>query len=199
MRKRPYYNSAERSTGQTASDPYFRPAFSFGNRARRLLWNLCWLSFYRYSPRAFHAWRRWLLRAFGAKLGERCNFYPQVRIWAPWNLICQDGVTAADGVEIYNPAPLQLDSHAILSQGAYLCGATHDYNDPSFPYLAYSMHIGAYAWVCARATVGPGVDVGQGAVLGLASVATRDLEPWGVYMGSPAVKVKERTAHVREQ
>jgi putative colanic acid biosynthesis acetyltransferase WcaF len=29
-------------------------------------------------------------------------------------------------------------------------------------------------------------------VLGLASVATRDLEPWGVYGGSPATKVKER-------
>lgn len=29
-------------------------------------------------------------------------------------------------------------------------------------------------------------------VLGLASVATRDLEPWGVYAGAPAVKVKQR-------
>ena len=43
-----------------------------------------------------------------------------------------------------------------------------------------------------RACVAPGVDVGEGAVLGLASVATRDLEPWGVYAGSPAVKVKQR-------
>jgi putative colanic acid biosynthesis acetyltransferase WcaF len=34
--------------------------------------------------------------------------------------------------------------------------------------------------------------VGAGAVLGLGSVATRDLEPWSVYAGSPAVKVKDR-------
>jgi putative colanic acid biosynthesis acetyltransferase WcaF len=54
------------------------------------------------------------------------------------------------------------------------------------------MEVGAYAWVCARASVGPGVRVGEGAVLGLGSVATRDLEPWGVYAGVPAVKVKER-------
>jgi putative colanic acid biosynthesis acetyltransferase WcaF len=40
--------------------------------------------------------------------------------------------------------------------------------------------------------VGPGVNVGEGAVLGLGSVATRDLEPWSVYAGVPAVKVKER-------
>jgi serine acetyltransferase len=54
------------------------------------------------------------------------------------------------------------------------------------------MEVGRYAWICARACVGPGVNVGEGAVLGLSSVATRDLEPWGVYAGSPAVKVKER-------
>ena len=50
----------------------------------------------------------------------------------------------------------------------------------------------AYAWICARASVAPGVQVGDGAVLGLGSVATRDLEPWTVYAGAPATKVKER-------
>jgi putative colanic acid biosynthesis acetyltransferase WcaF len=54
------------------------------------------------------------------------------------------------------------------------------------------MNFGAYAWICARASVAPGIDVGEGAVLGLGSVATRNLEPWTVYAGTPAVKVKER-------
>ena len=95
-------------------------------------------------------------------------------------------------MEIYNPAPIRFGSHAIVSQGAYICGATHDFDNPAFPLLAYAMEIGPYAWICARACVAPGVNVGEGAVLGLASVATRDLEPWGVYGGSPAVKLKER-------
>jgi putative colanic acid biosynthesis acetyltransferase WcaF len=46
--------------------------------------------------------------------------------------------------------------------------------------------------VCARACVAPGVNIGEGAVLGLASVATRDLEPWSVYAGAPAKKIRER-------
>ncbi|MFZ0746430.1 MAG: putative colanic acid biosynthesis acetyltransferase [Terracidiphilus sp.] len=125
-------------------------------------------------------------------MGSNCHFYPGSKVWAPWNLKCADQVTVADGAEIYNPGPVYLGSHAIVSQGAYLCTATHDFDDPQFPLIAYSMTIGAYAWVCARASVGPGVDLGEGAVLGLASVATRDLEPWGVYAGAPAVKVKER-------
>jgi putative colanic acid biosynthesis acetyltransferase WcaF len=125
-------------------------------------------------------------------MGPNCHFYPGSKVWAPWNLICADQVTAGDGAEIYNPAPVTLGSHAILSQDAYVCAATHDYDDPAFPLIAYAMNIGAYAWVCARACVAPGVNVGEGAVLGLGSVATRHLEAWTVYAGSPAIKVKER-------
>jgi len=192
MAKQISYNAAEAISPDTAEDPYLRPAFSVSERFRRLCWNLCWLLFYRISPRPLHAWRAMLLRAFGATMGPNCHFYPASKIWAPWNLVCADQVTAADGAEIYNAAPIHFGSHAIVSQGAYVCGATHDFNDPAFPLLAYTMTIGAYSWICARASVGPGVNVGEGAVLGLASVATRDLEPWTVYGGSPAVKVKER-------
>ncbi|HVZ84616.1 MAG TPA: hypothetical protein VG893_13165 [Terracidiphilus sp.] len=193
MAKQIAYTSAEQSTTGAAADPYLRPAFSRGNRLRRAVWNLCWLLLYRPSPRPLHAWRSLLLRFFGARLGPNCHFYPGSRVWAPWNLDCADQVTAGDGAELYNPAPMRLGSHAIVSQGAYLCGATHDFNDAAFPLVAYSMRIGAYAWICARACVGPGVNVGDGAVLGLASVTTRDLEPWTVYAGSPAVPIKERT------
>lgn len=175
-----------------ADDPYLRPAFSRSHRIARMAWSLCWLLLYRPSPRPFHSWRSFLLRAFGARLGPNCHFYPGSRIWAPWNLACDDQVTVADGAEIYNPAVITIGSHAILSQGAYLCGATHDFNDPAFPLLAFSMNIGAYAWVCARASVAPGVNLAEGAVLGLASVATRDLDAWGVYAGVPARKIRER-------
>jgi len=192
MPKQIHYNAAEHIAADTAADPYLRPAFSFRDRLRRLNWNICWSLLYRTSPRPLHSWRSFLLRLFGATLGPNCHFYPRSKVWAPWNLICADQVTAGNGAEIYNPAPVTLGSHAILSQDAYVCAATHDYDDPAFPLIAYAMNIGAYAWVCARASVAPGVNVGEGAVLGLGSVATRSLDAWGVYAGVPAVKVKER-------
>jgi putative colanic acid biosynthesis acetyltransferase WcaF len=193
MPRQVHYNAADHIPVETAMDPYLRPAFPLRQRIARLSWNICWAIFYRLSPRPLHGWRAMLLRLFGAKMGPHCHFYSTSRVWAPWNLICADQVTAGDGAEIYNPAPVRLGSHAILSQNSYLCGATHDSDDPGFPLLAYAMEVGAYAWVCARACVAPGVNVGEGAVLGLASVATRDLEPWGVYAGAPAVKVKQRS------
>jgi putative colanic acid biosynthesis acetyltransferase WcaF len=192
MARQPVYNASEHISPATAADPYLRPAFSTGNRLRRLAWMVCWALLYRTSPRPFHAWRSLLLRLFGATLGPNCHFYPSSRVWAPWNLRCEESVAAGDGAEIYNPAPMHFGSHAILSQQAYLCGATHDYDDPAFPLLAFEMRIGAYAWVCARACVAPGVNLGEGAVLGLASVAAKDLEPWTIYAGSPAVAIKSR-------
>jgi putative colanic acid biosynthesis acetyltransferase WcaF len=191
MERKPQYNAAESITTGNA-DAYLRPAFPRSVRMKRLAWNLVWTLLYRLSPRPFHGWRTMLLRAFGATMGPRCHFYPRSKVWAPWNLICDDQVTAADGAEIYNPAQMSFGSHAILSQDSYICGATHDYDDPAFPLIAYAMHVGARSWICARASVAPGADVGEGAVLGLGSVATRDLEPWTVYAGVPAVKVKER-------
>jgi putative colanic acid biosynthesis acetyltransferase WcaF len=192
MAKQLHYSAIDHHSKDRDDDPYLRPSFSTGNKLRRLLWTICWLLFYRLSPRPFHFWRVMLLKAFGAKMGPNCHFYPCSRIWAPWNLICADQVTAGDRAEIYNPAPIYFGSHAIVSQDAYVCGATHDFNDPAFPLLAYSMTIGTYAWICARASVCPGVNVGDYAVLGLGSVAARDLEPWGVYAGVPAVKIKTR-------
>ena len=182
--------SASRRTN--ARDPYTSPQYSFANRVQRQLWSIVWIVLYRPSPRIAFIWRAWLLRCFGAKLGPRCRFYPASRIWAPWNLTCEDTVMVADAAELYNPAPMFLASHAIVSQGAYLCGATHDYSDPKFPAISFPMRLGRYAWVAARACVSPGVNLGDGAILGLASVATKDLEPWTIYAGVPARKVKDR-------
>lgn len=192
MAKQIYYNSTENHRAEAADDPYCRPSFSLRQRITRLIWTICWIFLYRPTPRPLHFWRVLLLRVFGAKLGPGCRFYPASKVWAPWNLVCEDLVVVSDGSEIYNQGPIHLGSHVIVSQGAYLCASTHDFNDPAFPLLAYPMQVRAYAWICARAVVGPRVDVGEGAVLGLGSVATRDLEPWGVYAGVPAVKVKER-------
>ncbi len=177
-------------------NPYHRPSFSLKHRLVRLLWQMAYLLLYRISPRPLHAWRSMLLRLFGAKMGPGCHFYPSGRVWAPWNLICEDSCTLADQAEIYNPSPIYLESHCIVSQQAYICGATHDYNHPDFPMISYSMRLGAYSWICARACVSPGVRVGEGAVLGLGAVAHQDLEPWTVYSGAPAVKVKMREKNV---
>ena len=173
-------------------DPYRRPSFSFRNRLFRFTWGIVYFCLFRPTPRPFHGWRAFLLRLFGAKLGKDVRVYSTARVWAPWNLICDDVSSIADDAIVYNPKPVRLGTHTVVSQYAYICGATHDYEDPAFPLIAFEMNLGSYAWICARATVQPGVQVGEGAVLALGSVATKNLEPWTVYGGVPARRIKAR-------
>jgi putative colanic acid biosynthesis acetyltransferase WcaF len=177
------------------SDPYLQASTPWGNRAARALWGLVWLLLCRGTPRPMHAWRAAVLRAFGATLGPNCHVYPGASIWAPWNLHCEDAVGIASGAVIYNPAPVRLGSHCVISQDAYLCGASHDTEDPAFPMVSQPITVGAYAWICARATVCPGVEVGEGAVLALGGVATRHLQPWTVHGGVPARPLRPRAQH----
>ena len=174
-------------------DPYPQPTFTLKNRMLRAMWGLVWLIFFRPSPRPFHLWRRFILRLFGAKLGPGCAIYPSVKIWGPWNLVCEDTVAVADGVEIYNPAMIKLRSHAIISQGAYLCGASHDLHSFEFAMISKEIEIGAYAWVCARAVVMPGIKLGDGAVLALAGVATKNIPEWKIFGGVPAKEIGSRS------
>ncbi len=174
------------------TDPYSKPAFGFWNKSARFAWSICYIFLFRPSPRPFFGWRRMLLRMFGARIGSGTAVYPSAKIWAPWNLVCEDMVAIANGADIYNPSVIHLGSHAIVSQDAFLCGASHAYDDPAFPLYSKPIVIGRYAWVCARACVMPGVTIADGAILGLASVATRDLPEWSIWAGSPCRQISLR-------
>jgi putative colanic acid biosynthesis acetyltransferase WcaF len=148
--------------------------------------------FFRLTPPPFHHWRCFLLRLFGAKLGAINFIYPSARIWAPWLLKTGDLVTIGRGAEIYNPGGILLGHRTIISQDAYLCGATHDYQSPEFTYITKPIETEAQVWICARAMVLPGVRCKEGSVLGAGAVATKSLEAWTVYAGNPAVEVRKR-------
>ena len=109
---------------QTA-DPYLKPSFSLPNRVRRQAWSVCCALLFRTSPRPFHSWRAFLLRCFGAQLGPSCHFYPKARIWAPWNLVCADGVSLGDEAEIYNPCLLYTSTPAKINRKPTALDGTH--------------------------------------------------------------------------
>jgi putative colanic acid biosynthesis acetyltransferase WcaF len=94
-------------------------------------------------------------------------------------------VAVADDAEIYNPALIEVGDFAVVSQGAYLCGASHDYRRWQFPLISQPITIGSHAWIAARAIVQMGVSVGEGCVIGAGSVVTRDMPPWTVCAGNP--------------
>lgn len=168
------------------------PSFTLENRIKRVVWWFVYSFLFRYTIPQMHSWRVMLLRMFGAQIGKGCHVYPNVKVWAPWNLIMKDHSCLANNVTCYSQAKIRIEEYAIVSQGAHLCAGTHDYSDPDFQLIAIPIIIGRKAWVCAEAFVGPGVNIAEGAVLGARSVAMKNLKPWKVYAGNPAVEVKDR-------
>jgi putative colanic acid biosynthesis acetyltransferase WcaF len=168
------------------------PSFSLSNRIARLLWNIVGGLFFRYSPRPLHRWRSFVLALFGAKVGKGVHVYPRVKVWAPWNLELGDECGIADDVILYSQGKITVGSRAVVSQGAHLCAGTHDYNKEGFPLITKPITVGKNAWIATEVFIHPGIDIGEGCVIGARSVVTKDMPQWMVCSGHPCVPLKER-------
>jgi putative colanic acid biosynthesis acetyltransferase WcaF len=167
-------------------------AHSFANKLGRVAWAGVWALFYRPSPKPLHAWRRFLLRLFGARIAPHAYPHASARIWAPWNLEMGEYSCLSHQVDCYCVAPVRIGAHATVSQYTYLCTATHDVEAPDMPLLTAPIVIGEGAWVTADVFVGPGVTIGEGAVVGVRSTVLKDVEPWTIVAGNPARFLKKR-------
>ena len=157
----------------------------------RVLWGLAQPAF-RFSPRICWGWRRRLLRWFGARVGPNVQIHPRVRIEIPWNLDLGDWSAIGFDAVVYNLGMVRIGQRVTVSHRAHLCAGTHDFRDPALPLQKPPITIHDDVWVCADAFVGPGVEVGVGAVIGARAVVVHDVEAWAIVAGNPAVKKGQR-------
>lgn len=169
--------------------------YSRGEYLRRFAWNIVQATLIRLSPGRAMGWRRFWLRAFGASVGRSSGTRPTTRIVHPWLLTLGDFGMLGDNVTVYNLGRVTLGEHSVVSQNTHLCAGTHDYSRPELPLVRATITIGKGVWVCADAFIGPGVSVGDNAVVGARAVVTRDVEPGVVVAGNPAKPVKNRPIH----
>jgi putative colanic acid biosynthesis acetyltransferase WcaF len=175
---------------------FYRGAYANGlswrNRFGRLAWTIVWQLLFRLSPTPCHGFRQLLLRAFGARLAHDVVIHPSARIWAPWNLRMAHRACLGQRVNCYNVAAVEILEDAVVSEGAFLCTASHDIHDPERPLVTGPITIGAGAWVFAEAFVGMNVTVGRGAIIAARAVAVRDVPSYAIVAGNPAKVVGER-------
>ena len=148
----------------------------------------------RWSPRSCFAWRRLVLRLFGARVGRSVNVYPSTRVYLPWNLEIGDWSAVGEDALIYSLGRVTIGCSATVSYRAHICAGTHDLNDPALPLRKPPVVIADGAWIGTDAFIGPGVTIGAGAVVGARAVVVRDVAPMSVVAGNPARRVGTRGA-----
>ncbi len=159
----------------------------------RFVWTIVWYIGAYWIPRSVASgWKRFLLRLFGAKIAPTAMVYSSARVYYPANLTMDDYACLSSDVDCYNVAPIYVGRFATVSQGAMLCTASHDITSPTHDLIIAPITIGNQAWIAARAFVGMGVTIGEGAVIGARAAVFKDVESWTVVGGNPAKFIKKR-------
>ena len=156
------------------------------------LWWLVQASLFKGSPQFAYGFRRWLLRCFGAKVGQGVVIRPSVTITYPWKVSIGDHAWIGDDVVLYSLGEIEIGAHAVVSQSSYLCTGDHDYTQVDFPICSRKITIGPEAWLASDVFVAPGVTIGQGAVIGARSSVFSDMPAGMVCFGYPCRPVKPR-------
>jgi putative colanic acid biosynthesis acetyltransferase WcaF len=177
--------------GQNCVSPYPRREV-----VRQRLWQLVEATLFRWTPEKAHGWRVFLLRLFGADIPDpgRVVVFPSVTIYAPWKLRLEPRSMIGRRVHVYNLARITLARGANVSQNCHLCAGSHDFMRWDMPLTHAPITIGANAWIAADVFVGPGVTIGELAVIGARSVVVKDQPERMICAGNPCRPLRPRPA-----
>ncbi|WFB36567.1 putative colanic acid biosynthesis acetyltransferase [Kiritimatiellota bacterium B12222] len=170
----------------------YKSELSVKNRMLRFLWNVVQFFLFQPGPRRLHSWRACCLRCFGAKVGKQVSIYPHVKIYAPWQLEMKDRACLAEGVNCYNVDQVIIEEDAVVSEGAFLCTASHNIDSHGRELITKAIRLEEGSWVFAEAFIGPGVTVKKGAIVGARAVVTKDVQEMTVVAGNPAREIRKR-------
>jgi putative colanic acid biosynthesis acetyltransferase WcaF len=178
----------KKSDLSTFKNDWYHPGASL---PKRVLWFILSAIFFT-SRFPVNPFKIFLLRLFGARIGRGVVIKPSVNIKSPWSLEIGDFTWIGESVWIDNLVQVRIGSHACISQGALLLTGNHNYKKSSFDLMAGEIIVADGAWVGAKAVVCSGVTCASHSILTAGSIAVSDLEPYGIYQGNPAVKIRDR-------
>ncbi len=120
----------------------------------------------------------------------------RMRIGNYVHIACFSSITGGDEFEVAD--------FSAISHGCRILTGTDDFKEWGFGNSSVPeryrnvkrapIRIGRFCIVGANSVVLPGVAIGEGAMVGACSVVSRDMDPWGVYVGNKRVSERNREA-----
>lgn len=175
------------------SNEKFKPTLVIGaSKVKLVLWYFVNAVFFKSSINPSSALKIILLKAFGAKIGEGVVIKPSVNIKYPWKLNVDDHTWIGEEVWIDNLVQVSIGKSVCISQGALLLTGNHNYKKTTFDLITGEILLEDGVWIGARATVCPGTVCRTHSIVTVGSVVSKELEPYGIYKGNPAIKISDR-------
>ncbi len=158
-----------------------------------ILWWTVQSTLFALSPQPFFKWRRFLLRLFGAVVGDNVLIRPTVKITYPWKVKIGDNCWIGDDCDLYSLGEIEIGNNVAIAHRVYLCTGNHDYTKVTFDISAEPIKIEDEVWLPNDVFIGPGVTVGKGCVVGARSTVLHDLPEGMLCFGNPAKPIRKRT------
>ncbi len=178
---------------KTDLSKYDKSEYKIGaNPMKRFFWYFTNEFFFKNSLNPFSGLKVFLLRLYGAKIGKGVVIKPAVNIKYPWRLKIGNYSWIGEKVWIDNLADVEIGDNCCISQGALLLSGSHDYLKTTFNVIVGKIILEEGVWIGAKSIVYPNILCKSHSILGVNSVATKDLEPYFIYHGNPAVKISKR-------
>jgi len=144
----------------------------------------------------FFAARRFLLRCFGVRVGERATIHRGVKLFCPGNLRIGSRTTINYRCFLDARGRLNIGNNVNISHCVKIYTMGHDIDDPFCKTVSRPVVINDNAWIFPNVLIMPGVTIGEGAVVYPGSVVTKNLEDYTVYAGNPARAIRKRNKNI---
>lgn len=129
---------------------------------------------------------------FGAKIGACVVIKPSVNIKYPWKLTIGANTWIGENVWIDNLELVTIGENCCISQGALLLCGNHNFSTSTFDLIAKPIVLENGVWIGAKSIVSGGVTCFSHSILSIQSATSKNLKPFCIYRGNPAVEIKER-------
>lgn len=131
---------------------------------------------------------------FEVNLSKKVVIYGGAEIREPYKLFIGKGSVIGNDAILDARNGIYIGESVNISSGVWLWTEQHNYQSPTFDLddKKKGIVIGDRVWLGPRVIVLPDVVIGEGTVVAAGSVVTGDLEPYGLYAGIPAKRIKER-------
>lgn len=143
-------------------------------------------------------WLRHLVvrRMYGLRMG-RSNLHRAVTLLSPWHIRIGDNVNVQMNCFLDGRGGIVIGNNVDVTPGVRILTEQHDIDAPDYDTVKKPVVIHDHAVIGSWALILPGVTIGEGAVVAAGSVVVKNVEPFTLVAGNPAVKKRDRARTLR--